>query len=315
MQGGRTSDRAVLRRRLRRAAILAMFMLGCWAAVSGAAVQVHADRWRWSNPLPHGNNVLDMLVTADLSVQVGDGGSIHVRGTDARWAPVDSGVTNYLRGTALFGNRILAVGEHGCIIWSDNDGVFQPAVLNPVTSDWFEGVDVSGRQAMAVGDNGAVYTSTNGMDWIRVSSGTAEWLRSVACGPGASVAVGENGTVLKSINGTSWNLVDSGTAEHLNRVRYLGTGASARFVAVGNHGTMITSSTGDAPWTIQPTGTTNDLYDAAWNEDGLLLAGDQELRFQAAGTSGWVDQIEGISSNAAPAWIYLSAAAASNNWS
>jgi len=58
-----------------------------------AAQGLDADRWRWSNPLPHGNNVLDMLVTDDFAVQVGDAGSILVRRSDSHWVPALTGVT------------------------------------------------------------------------------------------------------------------------------------------------------------------------------------------------------------------------------
>lgn len=95
--------------------------------------RVHGERWRWSNPLPHGNNVLDMLVTTDLGVQVGDGGTIYVRRTDReRWAPAVSGVTNYLRSVAMMGERLIVSGENGCILWSDEQGHVSPCSTFPV---------------------------------------------------------------------------------------------------------------------------------------------------------------------------------------
>ena len=89
-----------------------------------AFAEVRPERWRWSNPLPHGNNVLDMLVTTDLAVQVGDGGTLYVQRDDGRWTPAVTGVTNYLRSMALMGERFVAVGENGCILWSDDGNVF-----------------------------------------------------------------------------------------------------------------------------------------------------------------------------------------------
>ncbi|HND55636.1 MAG TPA: hypothetical protein PLV92_24645, partial [Pirellulaceae bacterium] len=231
-----------------------------------AHAAVRPERWRWSNPLPHGNNVLDMFVTTDLAAQVGDGGTIYVQRTDERWAPAVSGVTNYLRGVALLGERFIAVGESGCILWSDDGNYFQPAQLSPATSDWFEGVTASAQRAVAVGDNGSIYTSTNGATWSKTTSGTTEWLRGVAFGNGAYVAVGENGKILRSTGGTSWSPVTSGTTAHLNRVRYVGTAASGQFIAVGNSGAAFSSATGNAPWTSLNSGTTNALYDVAAND-------------------------------------------------
>ena len=277
-------------------------------------VQVHDHRWRWSNPVPHGNNVLDMFVGVDVSMQVGDGGSIYVRGADARWAPCISGVTNYLRGAALMDNRLLAVGENGTIRWSDDRHQFHAAQLNPVASDWFEGVAASSVHSVAVGDNGSIYVSSDGTNWSRTVSGTEEWLRGAAYGSGVFVAVGENGTILSSVAGISWSGVESGITGDLNRVRFCGSGIHSRFIAVGDHGVMLSSTTGQAPWTLHETGTTNNLYDVAQNDLGLLLVGDQEIRFQSDGESVWSDQVQDLSSNAPPAWVYISADTETNAW-
>ncbi|HKI70487.1 MAG TPA: hypothetical protein VKA67_12930, partial [Verrucomicrobiae bacterium] len=95
--------------------LLAVFAL--WHLQSNA-LEVNCDRWRWSSPLPHGNNVLDMFVTGDLAVQVGDAGAVYVQHADERWAPAITGTTNYLRGAALLGERFIVTGENGCILWS-----------------------------------------------------------------------------------------------------------------------------------------------------------------------------------------------------
>lgn len=278
------------------------------------AGEVRVERWRWSNPLPHGNNVMDMLVTPEFTVQVGDAGTLYLQREDGRWKPAVTGVTNYLRGVARLGTRLIAVGENGCIIWSDDGDNFQPAELSPATTDWFEGVAVSVQRAVAVGDNGAIYTSTNGISWTKVASGTTAWLRGVAFGNGVFVAVGENGVILRSTGGTIWTPVNSGTSAHLNRVRYLGTGASSRFIAVGNSGVVLTSETGNALWTPLDAGTTNNLYDVAVNDTGVLVVGDQELRFSTTGTSNWINQVGLLGSNVPPAWVYLSCYGISNYW-
>ncbi|MCF7818403.1 MAG: hypothetical protein K9M54_11030 [Kiritimatiellales bacterium] len=290
-------------------------LISLFAFLSTAtSAEVRSERWRWSNPLPHGNNVLDMLVTSDLAVQVGDGGTLYVQRTDERWAPAITGTTNYLRSVALMGERFIATGENGCILWSDDGDSFHPAQLTPSTTDWFEGVVASAQRAVAVGDYGSIYTSTNGMAWTKAVSGTTGWLRGVAFGNGTYVAVGEYGKILRSTGGTSWSTVSSGTSSHLNRVRYLGSAASGKFVTVGNGGVTLASTTGLAPWTSLNGGTTNNLYDVAINDTGMLLVGDQEVRFRATGDSAWSDQITDLPTNAPPAWVYLSTCGQSNAW-
>lgn len=285
--------------------------------VVGSGVQaatLDPDRWRWSNPLPHGNNVLDMVVTPEVTVQVGDGGSVHVQFDGGRWSRGITGVTNYLRGVTLFNNRMLVVGEDGCILWSDNGRVFERAALSPGTTDWFEGVAASEARAVAVGDNGTIYTSTNGIAWTAAGSGTTQWLRGVARGNNIFVAVGENGTVLHSTTGISWSKGNSRVNSHLNRVRHLVTGSTGTFHAVGEGGVLLTSASGNSTWTAVSTGTTNALFDVVQNNTGTLLVGDQEIRYRPLGGSVWSDQIEGLPANAPPPWVYLSAGSLTNEF-
>jgi hypothetical protein len=289
---------------------LLLFTLSCFVC---HASEVRTERWRWANPLPHGNNVMDMLVTTDLAVQVGDGGTIYVQRADQRWAPAVSGTTNYLRSVALMGERFITAGENGSILWSDDGDTFQAAQLL-LTADWFEGVAASSQRAVAVGDNGSIYTSTNGLVWTKATSGTTEWLRGVAFGGGVFVAVGENGKILRSTTGTAWTSIVSGTTKHLNRVRYLGGGGAGQFIVVGDGGVGLSSPTGTAPWTSLASGTTNNLFDVAVNDTGTLLVGDQQVRFRATGGSSWSDQITTLATNAPPAWTYLSASGNSNSW-
>ncbi len=256
-----------------------------------------------------------MNIAPDLGVQVGDAGSLHLQGSDERWAPAYTGVDEYLRGATMLNGRIIAAGENGRVIWSDDGAAFNIASLNPPNPlDWFEGVAASGQKAVAVGDHGTIYLSADGETWNASTSGTTEWLRGVAFGAGAFVAVGENGVALRSSDGAAWNAVDAGTSEHLNRVRYLGGGGSGRFIAVGDNGVALESVDGAAPWTALNSGVTNDLYDVAMNNLGTLLAGDDALLFKATSGGAWVDQISETDTNAAPPWVYLSARGKGSSW-
>ena len=56
-------------------------------------------RWRWSNPRPHGNNIVDMAYspTLGLGVQVAERGQLYTSDNLSTWLSRDSGVTNALR--------------------------------------------------------------------------------------------------------------------------------------------------------------------------------------------------------------------------
>lgn len=296
--------------------IICTLLVGC--VPTFFAAEARFERWRWSNPLPHGNNVMDMFVSSRIAVQVGDGGSVYVQDETERWAPCNTGVTNYLRGVAVLGNRYIVVGENGCVLWSDDGANFQKGTLLPTTTDnWFEGVAASGQRAVAVGDNGSIYTSTNGITWTGVASGTTEWLRSVAFGASTFIAVGENGTILKSSSSaTSWSRVSTnttGVTSHLNRVRYLSTSGGNWFVAVGMRGTAIYSTSAGSTWQGLSSGTSNTLFDVAANSNGLLLAGDQEIRFRNS-EGFWTNQITDLPTNAPPAWTYYAAFGTNSSW-
>src|SRR5436189_2962708 len=119
-------------------------------------------RWRWSNPRPHGNNVLDMVYSPllGLGVQVAERGQLYTSDDLSTWLPRDSGVTNALRAVTFFRSRIVITGESGLVLYADSPAVFKPGTLDAPTADWLEAVAASPQTVVAVGDNGAVYTST-----------------------------------------------------------------------------------------------------------------------------------------------------------
>jgi hypothetical protein len=258
-------------------------------------------RWRWSNPAPHGGNVVDMAYSATLglAVQVAEGGQIYTSDDLILWLPRSSGVTNALRGVTFLGTRLIITGESGCVLYSDNGTTFRPGtLLTGSTEDWLEAVTVSGSLAVAVGDNGAVYTSGNGVSWSRRNSGTAEWLRGVAFGNGGFVAAGEYGTILTSNNGTNWTNRVSGTTRHLNRVSFAG----GRFTVVGDEGTTLVSDNGGFTWWPESSGATNALHHAATGGNNRLMVGASEVRLHNG--LAWSNEL--VKPNGPPDWTYYS---------
>ena len=79
-------------------------------------------RWRWSNPSPHGGNVVDMAYSPMLSlgVQVAERGQIFTSGDLSLWLPRDTFLTNALRAVAFFGPRIVVTGEAGAVLYADD---------------------------------------------------------------------------------------------------------------------------------------------------------------------------------------------------
>src|ERR1041384_4988637 len=116
-------------------------LIGCWLLVPfldsrGANFPL---RWRWSNPRPHGNNVVDMVYSPllGLGVQVAERGQLYTSDDLSTWLPRDSGVTNSLRAVTFFGSRIVITGESGVVLYADSPASFKPGTLQDgPTDDW-----------------------------------------------------------------------------------------------------------------------------------------------------------------------------------
>jgi hypothetical protein len=98
-------------------------------------------RWRWSNPRPHGANIVDMAIVpppgSGLALQVAERGQIFYTTDFNLWFPIDTGVTNDLRAvTFFFGSRIIVTGEAGRVLYADTvDNFKQGTLIDGATAD------------------------------------------------------------------------------------------------------------------------------------------------------------------------------------
>ena len=286
----------VLRVRLKTLAAVLGLVASQTLAVSAVSLPLH---WHWSNPQPHGGNVVDMSYSSSLflAVQVAERGQIYTSDDLDTWLPRESNTTNALRAVTFFGSRILITGENGCVIYADDPAAFENGtLLDGTTTDWLEAVTTSFTLAVAVGDNGAVYTSTNGVSWKRQNSGTSNWLRGVAYGSSVFLGVGEQGTVISSTDGTNWVNKSSGTTTDLNRVSF----SNGQFTVVGDEGLTLYSTNAGLNWFNDSSGATNALQDATTSNNALLLVGDHEVRLKGGGI--WSNEI--AQTNGPPDWTY-----------
>lgn len=286
-------------------AIVALLLAGgaLLASIQGARAAEGPLRWRWSNPKPHGGNVVDMAYSAVLgtAIQVAELGQIYSTVDFNLWIPRESGTTNDLRAVAFMGSRILVTGQNGTVLYADSLDEFRRGTLsNGATADWLEGVTASPTLAVAVGDNGAIYTSTDGSFWQKRSSAN-QWLRGVTYGGGVFVAVGEAGKIITSVNGSTWTTRTSGTGEHFNRVNFAG----GRFTAVAENGACFSSTNSGVNWFAEATGALGDLFYAATSGSNRFVVGDSEVRVQSSG-GAWSNE---LSKAGGPVpWTYYSAA-------
>jgi hypothetical protein len=258
-----------------------------------------AASWRYSNPKPHGNNIIDMLLRDGTVWQVGDRGRIYTSEDLDNWVPRESGTTRSLRSLTVFQGKVFISGEEGTIV--SGDSASSLALRTIATTDWLEGIAASANTIVAVGDNGAIYSSANGIDWVRRGNFTA-WLRSVAYAGGQFICVGEDGFLATSNNGQSWTKRNLATTAHLNKVAFF----HDRFWVVGDRGTVLTNNLlmNFVPVNI---GTTNTLFALAANANEVIVVGDRVVQAGNLQTGSWTPQADAASPNLAPLWPYYSA--------
>jgi len=286
-------------------------IVGAWA-VWGLNVLEAADRtWRWSNPLPHGNNIAGLAALPNqLYVQVADHGQLYTSTDLTRWEFRETGTRKALRGAAFLGSRLVVGGEQGTILWADD-----PQEINRIdlgTEDWIEGVATSPTVAVAVGDNGAIYRSENGTNWVRQAVSFNHWLRGVIWGGGTFVAVGDADGVFTSPDGRGWTqqTVTGGRGSNLNKGGWTGDGFVIAGDAIDGKGTVLVGSADGQNWTlVDPTSKPiRDLITASGSSTNFfIVAGDLELhRFSSKLPNRWSSLISNEPTDGPPPAIYLS---------
>ena len=297
---------------------LGFLMIGWFfPATLVAAVGTTNLFWHWSNPLPFGNNIADLIGDpARGYVAVADHGQIIVSNDFSEWFSLETGTRKYFRAAAFHSlggdtNSVVVSGEAGLILRLDAARNVSTTDLG--TSDWLEGVAASSTRLVTVGDHAAIYSSEDGTNWVRRTAGVTNWLRSVTWRESAGLfaAVGEVGVILTSPDGVTWTRRTTNTKADLNRVVSGPTG----FVAVGNSGTVLLGSTDGQKWTPSSSGASDDLF-AVDIETRIvqnrsvtvpLVGGASELRSAVAVGNGfiWTDELDTRRTAAAPVSSYF----------
>ncbi|HEX4646452.1 MAG TPA: hypothetical protein VH598_12680, partial [Verrucomicrobiae bacterium] len=286
--------------------------MACWLGSLNAPAAV----WHWSNPMPHGNNIVALGFYNGLTIEACDAGQIYTSDDLNLWLPRNTSTTYALQAIAVLGNRVIVTGENGSVFYSD-DGV-NYTYTNLLTGDWLVAATASPNLAVAVGDNAAIYTSTDGAWWSRqaVPPGVGgNWLRGVAYSTSNFVAVGEGGYIATSPDGTTWTHRANGVTANLNSVAWVNTPgntnglATPLFRAVSDGGESIISTNNGVTWSLEKNFlTTNSLYATTGDNGTRLIAGDNELYLGTISTNRllWQTQL-GALPGSAPAWTYYAA--------
>jgi len=164
-----------------------------------------------------------------------------------------------------------------------------------------------------VGDNGTILKSSNGGTiWQLQNSGISNDLYSVNF-PSTNIGwtVGDNGKILKTTDGgNNWILQNSGTTKNLyaccptdtqitvTSFPLSGRGIIICFV-VGEDGIILRTENGGTTWTLQNSGTTNNLYSVNFlvANTGWAVGQNGTILNTNNGGSNWISQNSGTSND------------------
>jgi photosystem II stability/assembly factor-like uncharacterized protein len=173
------------------------------------------------------------------------------------------------------GNRLVAVGDHGYIVVSDDAGTSwkraqAPAVPLLTAIDFLDA-----RRGLAVGHDSVILrTADAGESWTQAFSAPAEQrplLDVIYLTQDRAIAVGAYAAFYESNDGgKSWNARKiTPDDKHFNAVVDLGGG---RLVILGEAGTILVSDDNGVAWTAVPSPYKGSLFGGLVADDGALVA-------------------------------------------
>ena len=139
--------------------------------------------------------------------------------------------------------------------------------------------------SIQVGDNGSIHTSQNLVQWFPLESGTEVTLRAATFFKDQAFVAWDDGTLLrggedeKTFAAVELNSVINGTIRAL-------AASSRTIVAVGDDGTILTSSDGRS-WRKRSFRYNNHIYAAAWTGRYFVVVGENGLVATSSNGSSW----------------------------
>ncbi len=230
-------------------------------------------------------------------VAVGQGGLILTSPDGATWTSRTSGTALRLRSVTASANRVVAVGETGTVLTSDDSGVTWTARTSGVT-ETLRGVAASQSLFVAVGGqtNALIRTSSDGVTWSATTVPALGKLRGAAWGNGLFVVVGNGGAILTSADGTTWTQQSASTTDELDGVLWTGS----NFLVFTATGKVLTSTDG-ASWTSAQANPPSWIESLTWSDTlAVSVGGSGKIKTSTDGaswtqaTSGTTNTIHGV---------------------
>jgi len=244
-----------------------------------------SNGFKWANPLPQGNSLVDVIWNGSEFLAVGTGGSIVTSGDGQSWSLTHSAAANFLNSVAWSGTQYVVVGNQGTILSrTQNDSDW--TARNSGTEKHLFGITWTGDSFVAVGDQ-AVVSSADGVHWTPIEIPGVTVFNSIIWTGDKLVVAGAawnpdeeriEGAIFTSTDGASWSSPQLTGTPWLWDITWTGS----QLVAVGGDifstegfrlgGIILTSPDGES-WTKQVSGTDVDLLGVDYDSSsGLIIA-------------------------------------------
>jgi hypothetical protein len=230
--------------RLLAAALAASLTLAVCAVLiaPGAALGASAPRCAAA---PGGGLTLTNVASANGTVRVVGANGLIARARDlAHWRLERSGVVHNLRGITFTGDRWVAVGDVGTIVYRrGRRWVSVPGLPNT----GLRGIAARPGLVAATGSGGVLLTSPNGITWSTADSGVTGLLWGGTRVGSRLVFSGQGSTVISSAGGVRWSPVTTRPAPTGNPLAprpllWQLAAAGHQLVAVGDFGAILTGT-------------------------------------------------------------------------
>lgn len=182
-----------------------------------------------------------------------------------------------LLAAARAGSRIVAVGDHGVVLLSDDGRTYRQAKAVPVRSMLTSVQFIDKQRGFAAGHDGVVLgTQDGGETWalLRATPGMEQPILSFHFdGPEHGIAVGLYGWMIETHDGgRSWAERHVGSGEDADRhLFHVFASIDGTLLIAGEAGTLYRSADGGANWDTIVVGNKGSLWYGAALADGTLL--------------------------------------------
>ncbi len=221
------------------------------------------------------------------------------------WTSRSSGQSEKIYKVIWTGSKFLAYGTD-FTIESINGSSWTLAASTgiPGTDDYYTFLSWAGDRAIGVGPGGYMASSSNGSSWTNLSESLVDEsvsyisLNGVAISNGRSIATGyininytANSLVLTSDDGKSWVRRSTGTTAEIEDILALG---SDNLIAVGEEGTVLTSTNNGTSWSSRSIGTSH-LSTVIVGHNRYVTVGTGGAIYTSSDTVSWAAQTSNTS--------------------